>query len=191
LPDYAIRRSASATASSEMPPAQAAGAARLDQPVRVREDEVGRLESKLGEGVCRMLEHAERKAVPLQRLSRAAAHVERRQVPGVRVQQRVARQDSEEGRHECVAGQAAEQHRVGLTEHLGGAERVPAAGLDEEAHHRAECGGLDALAGHVAHEHRDAAAVAHRPGAVDVAAGRLVGGRSVEQSRLVARQLGQ
>ena len=185
-PAQAVRRSASATASSEIPSAQAvtssctartsscaaweprqprhelgqalgpvhlALAARLDQAVGVGEDEVAGLEMQLALGVAVALEHAQRQPVAVERADRAGPDVQRREVAGVAVAERVAREDAEEGGHEGVVRQAAEQHGVRLLEHLGGRERVPAAGLHEEAHHRAQRGGLDALAGHVAHEH--------------------------------------
>ncbi len=87
-------------------------------------------------------------------------------------------------------GRRLAQHRVGLREHLGRARAVPAARLDEEAGHGAQGGGLDALAGHVAHEQGNRPA-GEPPGAVDVPAGGLAGRRLVEQAQLAARQLGQ
>ena len=91
----------------------------------------------------------------------------------------------EEGGREAAALEPRAQDAVGLREHLRRVLGVPGARLDEEAHHRARGGDLEALAADVAHEHRDRAARL-RPDAEDVAAADLVGDRLVDQPELQA-----
>src|SRR5215213_4161145 len=66
--------------------------ARLDQAVRVGEDEIAAFEMQFALGVVMALEDAERQPVAVERADGAGPHVQRRQVPGVAVSERLARE---------------------------------------------------------------------------------------------------
>ena len=137
-------------------------AAGLDEPVGGGEQHVAGPEGRLALGVAGSGLHAQRHARGLQRLLAVGAQERRWCVPGVGPAQRPVGDHPHEGGHEGGAGQAADQEAVGLREDLRRALVIPAARLDEEAHHRAQRGGLDALPGDVAHEHRHGFAAGRR-----------------------------
>ena len=106
-------------------------------------------------------------------------------MPGVGPAQRAVGDHAHEGGHEARARQPAAQQPVGLGEDVARALGVPGARLDEEAHHRAQRGDLEALAGDVADEHRQRAA-RQRPHAEDVAPADVMARRLVDEAELEA-----
>ena len=166
-----------------------AGAAGLDQPVRVGEEQLAVLERQLATprtAACTATPSGRSRA--LRRVTSLTRDDQGREVPGVGVAQRALGEHSQERRHEAVLRQPPLEHRVGLGEHRRRGALVPAAGLDEEADHGAQRRGLHALAGHVADQQGHLAA-REPPDAVEVAARGLPGRRRVEEPRLVAGQL--
>src|SRR5215208_1126742 len=116
-----VRASQSRNKLREAPGAvHLAGPARLDEAVRVREDEIASPQEQLALGVAVALEHPEWQAVAVERTDGPGPYVQGWQVARVAITKRVARQDPEESGHESVAREPPEQHGVGLFEHLRG-----------------------------------------------------------------------